>query len=48
MGSDIIEFNDRGAKLKVWVGVDTATTAMLGLAIFFGISLALILYAKIK
>ncbi len=48
MGSDILEFNDQGAKLKVWVGVDGSTAAMLGLAIFFGIALALLLYAKIK
>lgn len=48
MGSDIFEVNDRGARLKLWLGIDANSALMLSLAIFFGITLSLFIYAKIN
>lgn len=48
METSILEIGKDGLKATVYVGIDLETAVMLALAIFLGIVLALIVYAKIK
>ncbi len=48
MGSDILEIGEDGARLKVWLGVDTGSALLLAGGLFVALTCALIIYAKVK